>query len=130
MTARRAVGLVSTHVRRLGTKTEVTPRLLELLRRNHELSDEDAKAELRWMRQAARNRGEGSPGMTGGVIEMVERRSKGEPLQYILGEWQLLAAGHSARHALLSIHLGSDDVRINTTDLISTRPWIYRCCDS
>jgi methylase of polypeptide subunit release factors len=86
MTARRAVGLASTHVRRLGSKTEATSHLLELLRRNPELSEEDAKAELRWMRQAAPIRPEDGSTERGRLKAMVERRSRGEPLQYILGE--------------------------------------------
>ncbi|CAK9781245.1 S-adenosyl-L-methionine-dependent methyltransferase [Cutaneotrichosporon oleaginosum] len=49
--------------------------LLARLARNPELSAADAKAELRWMRAAK-----------GDLEDMVERRARGEPLQYILGD--------------------------------------------
>lgn len=52
--------------------------LMGRLARNPELSPAEAKAELRWMGDAARD--------TNALKGMVERRANGEPLQYILGE--------------------------------------------
>jgi hypothetical protein len=55
-------------------------RLLQRLAENRELDAEDAKNELRWMRQSLTN-GDG-----GRLASLVDRRAKGEPLQYILGK--------------------------------------------
>jgi hypothetical protein len=54
-------------------------RLLQRLAENKELDAEDAKNELRWMRQSLTN-GDGEK-----LAALVDRRAKGEPLQYILG---------------------------------------------
>lgn len=51
---------------------------LKQLAHNPELDAEDARAELRWMMQANR---------PSELSTMVERRAKGEPLQYILGPY-------------------------------------------
>lgn len=62
------------------------------LLRNVELDEEDARVELRWMTEEARRiireqtRPEGAEELDTVVRNMVDRRSKGEPLQYILGE--------------------------------------------
>jgi methylase of polypeptide subunit release factors len=50
---------------------------LALLLRNKELDIDDARNELRWMKQALN--GEET------LADLVDRRSRGEPLQYILG---------------------------------------------
>lgn len=55
-------------------------RLLQRLAENKELDAEDAKNELRWMRQSLSDRDEEK------LAFLVERRAKGEPLQYILGK--------------------------------------------
>ena len=55
-------------------------RLLQRLAENKELDAEDAKNELRWMRQSLPDRDEEK------LAFLVERRAKGEPLQYILGK--------------------------------------------
>jgi methylase of polypeptide subunit release factors len=64
------------------------------MQRNLELSEEDARNELRWIRQAVRDRETRAAtavlsvkGRGESVAELVERRVKGEPLQYILGKW-------------------------------------------
>lgn len=57
-----------------------TKGLLHRLAENRELNAEDAKNELRWMRQSLRN-GNGEK-----LAALVNRRAKGEPLQYILGK--------------------------------------------
>lgn len=67
-------------------------RLLALLQRNPELSAGDARTELRWLRDAVRQRSPGVSSASGAsdpdaaLEAMVRRRGAGEPLQYILGE--------------------------------------------
>jgi hypothetical protein len=55
-------------------------KLLASLKRNPEIDAEDAKNELRWMKQSLSDRNERTLSL------LVERRARGEPLQYILGE--------------------------------------------
>jgi hypothetical protein len=57
-----------------------TEELLKTLKRNPEIDAEDAKNELRWMKQSLPDQSERTLSL------LVERRAKGEPLQYILGE--------------------------------------------
>lgn len=93
------------HARRYST-TCSSSRLLALLQRNPELGVDDARTELRWMRDAVRQRprsGVGSSPVSGSsdpeaaLETMVQRRAAGEPLQYILGEYFGSASvqGHS-----------------------------------
>lgn len=73
---------------RLHSTCSSPSRLLALLQRNPELGAADARAELRWMRDTARRP---IPGSSSGhdaeaaLEAMVQRRARGEPLQYILG---------------------------------------------
>lgn len=57
--------------------------LLSILRLNRELDLNDAQNESRWMRQSLQSNDETE------LAKLVERRSRGEPLQYILGKWSL-----------------------------------------
>lgn len=57
-----------------------TARLLQRLVENKELDLEDAKNELRWIKQSLPTCDESK------LAQLVERRAKGEPLQYILGK--------------------------------------------
>lgn len=71
--------------------------LLESLLKNPELDRQDARNELRWMRQAL------SPEVSASskddeLVSMVRRRAAGEPLQYILGAKLLLAIWLTLRH--------------------------------
>lgn len=59
--------------------------LLDSLLKNPELDPQDARNELRWMRQSL------SPSLSLSsrdteLASMVKRRAAGEPLQYILGK--------------------------------------------
>lgn len=69
--------------RRLNSTAPSRP-LIDILLRNSELDAEDAQNELRWMRQALASSLD--PGnQASELAAMAERRSRGEPLQYILG---------------------------------------------
>ena len=65
--------------------------LLDVLRRNKELSAEDAANELRWIRQAVRDDPALKPSGVerrddeSVLLQLVQRRATGEPLQYVLG---------------------------------------------
>jgi hypothetical protein len=71
--------------------------LVKILLRNKELTSFDAGNELRWIRQAVtESRAHKAPGDGLGlgaepaeetVARLVARRSSGEPLQYVLGEF-------------------------------------------
>lgn len=60
-----------------------TAYLLSLLQNNPELSASDAENELRWIRQETAGRS--SAERNSAVEDLVQRRAKGEPLQYVLG---------------------------------------------
>lgn len=62
-----------------------TEKLLQRLQDNHELDDEDAKNELRWMKQSLTGDPDGSK-----LASLVDRRAQGEPLQYIFGRSRIL----------------------------------------
>ena len=74
------------------TQASSIPQLLAILRQNPELSEQDAKNELRWMNQAVDHEpsllDERSRDAT--IMDMVTRRSRCEPLQYILGLFALI----------------------------------------
>lgn len=76
-------------------------QLLDRLLRNEELDRDSAEDELRWMQQAVQSSGPGAQKKS--LNEMVELRSAGMPLQYILGLHQLIC-----RHSMA-------DVRIQAT---------------
>ena len=65
--------------------------LLDVLRRNKEMSAEDAANELRWIRQAVRDDPALKPSGVerrddeSVLLQLVQRRATGEPLQYVLG---------------------------------------------
>lgn len=63
-----------------------TEKLLQRLSLNRELDAEDAQNELRWMKQSLPDHDENK------LALLVERRAKGEPLQYMLGVSQTFAA--------------------------------------
>jgi hypothetical protein len=78
--------------------------LLGILRRNEELTAEDAEAELRWIRQALQDDAgvtlQGHQSVQSKLESFVARRGQGEPLQYILGEFSASLARlmRTARH--------------------------------
>lgn len=84
--ARRATYSYSYSSCRRHNSTAAAKSLIALLLENKELDTEDARNELRWMRQALPR----TSATEEAVRDMVQRRSRGEPLQYILGEQQLL----------------------------------------
>jgi release factor glutamine methyltransferase len=67
------------------SSTASSEGLLQRLRENRELDADDAQNELRWMKQSLSMYVDGKQ-----LAPLVERRAKGEPLQYILGEDRLL----------------------------------------
>ncbi|WWC68606.1 uncharacterized protein I206_102536 [Kwoniella pini CBS 10737] len=82
---------IATTSRKLYSTTSTSEHITKLLE-NKELTKEDATNELRWIIQGVRERAQNQ--MAKGkmpeieedsISNMVERRSKGEPLQYILG---------------------------------------------
>ena len=75
-------------------RTRESENLLQRLAENKELDAEDAKNELRWMRQSLPDRDEEK------LASLVERRANGEPLQYILGK---------SRHRRTPLTEGSTD---------------------
>lgn len=81
--------------------------LIEVLRRNKEISAEDAINELRWIRQAIRE----DPSLVethrhlddeGCLAELVGRRAAGEPLQYVLGTFYPVSC-------LVKLRIGTTD---------------------
>ena len=67
-----------------------TTALIDVLKRNKEISAEDAVNELRWIRQAIRE----DPALCRAqtdkdtcLTNLIKRRGGGEPLQYVLGEF-------------------------------------------
>ena len=63
--------------------------LLKELQRNTELSQDDAKDELRWITQAVENMAPLKTGVSEGgqlLMKMVKQRGDGIPLQYVIGE--------------------------------------------
>jgi hypothetical protein len=74
-----------------------TEGLLQRLAANKELDAEDAKNELRWMRQSLPN------GDREELASLVERRAKGEPLQFILGMSDSTSCSDARLHRLWPI---------------------------
>jgi methylase of polypeptide subunit release factors len=75
-----------TFLRRFGTSRYLSTShkstaksLVSRLQENKELDLEDARNELRWIRQSL------PAGKEQELANLVDRRSRGEPLQYILG---------------------------------------------
>jgi len=78
----RSLPCTHQHARRQLSHARValpTDKLLDTLRRNPEIDAFDAENELRWIQQSLPVRNEKT------LSFLVERRAKGEPLQYILG---------------------------------------------
>lgn len=71
------------------SKQSASQELLRELRRNPELTEEDAVNELRWITQAAgssKQLGRGHNSLDGTIRSMVIHRGDGVPLQYVIGE--------------------------------------------
>ncbi len=68
--------------RSYSTPSRDTRELLDILLRNHELDEDGAVDELRWIRAEWRSAGQKNGQ---GLEDLVERRGGGEPLQYVLG---------------------------------------------
>ncbi|KAI8993050.1 S-adenosyl-L-methionine-dependent methyltransferase [Trametes punicea] len=92
-----------------------------LARLSRAIGRESAQHELRWMRQALQNPPKGIRPTAKTVEEMVERRARGEPLQYILGSQPFGPLHLAVRPPVLIPRPETEDWAINLVHILKER---------
>ncbi|KAH9892552.1 S-adenosyl-L-methionine-dependent methyltransferase [Cubamyces lactineus] len=93
-----------------------------LARLSRAIGHESAQHELRWMRQALRSPPSRIPPSAQTVEDMVERRIRGEPLQYILGSQPFGPLTLAVRPPVLIPRPETEDWALNLAQLIRSQP--------
>ncbi|KAI0328618.1 S-adenosyl-L-methionine-dependent methyltransferase [Cubamyces sp. BRFM 1775] len=93
-----------------------------LARLSRAIGRESAQHELRWMRQALQAPSNRIPPSAQTVEDMVERRIRGEPLQYILGSQPFGPLNLAVRSPVLIPRPETEDWALNLAELIRSQP--------